>query len=206
MKRFLIIVLFIFFIQPYVLSEKNKLLDRIYFVVGDNVNIRSEADLSSNILVKLSAGQTVKILKRSNKKIKIGNEIGEWVFVDPGMFKKGTTDLLYGWIFNKYLVQFKDFKIIDNFMDAKIEGYEGDWLFSYEIKKNGTYRRKYLDRDKNNKTIVRYCNGKLYRMNNVIVALDEPGAFEIFNIDKKGNICSKHYTADGKRMCSKCTR
>ena len=205
MKKISFIIFFIIFFQSYIFCE-NKILEKIYVVVGDNINIRTEPDIKSNILNKLRIGQTVKILKRTNKKIKIGDDIGEWVYIDPSMFKKGTTELLKGWIFDKYLAQFKDFKVITDFANCKIDDYEGDWLFSYEIYKNGTYKRKYLDRDEKNNISVHFCNGKLYRLNNVIIALDDLGAFEIFYIDDKEFLCSRHYNADGKQICVKCTK
>jgi hypothetical protein len=204
MKKILLLsALFLLFIESYTFCQ-NKQLENIYIVIGNSINIRSDSDIKSDVMGILKIGQTVKVIKRINKKVKIGNDIGEWVYIDPGIFKKGTTEILKGWVFDKYLARFSDFKIVSDFMNCKLEGYEGDWLLSYEIKRNGTYKRKFLDRDENNNVKVRFCNGKLYRLNNVLVALDDLGAYEILIVIDNGILCSRHYNADGKQICSKC--
>jgi hypothetical protein len=203
MKKSVILAFCLLVLPSYIFCE-NKQLEKLYIVIGDNINIRSNPDIKANIIKKLKLGQTVKVIQRENKKIKIGDQVGEWVYIDPGMFKKGTTELLKGWVFDKYLAQYKDFKLVTNFMNCNIDDYEGDWLLSYEIYKNGTYKRKYLDRNEKNNITAHFCKGKLYRLKNVVIALDDTGSFEIFVISDDGILCSSHYNADGKQICSKC--
>lgn len=193
----------ILLIQINGFCSDNPILYNRYIVIGENVNIRSNATIQASLIGSLKKGHTVKVIKRSGIKEKVENKIGEWVYIDPGIYKKGTTELLKGWVFDRYLAQFNDFTIVKNFFNCKIEGYEGDWLLSYIISKDGTYKRNFLDKENNN-IVIKSCKGHLYRLNNIIIARDETGSFEIFILNNNNVLCSQHFNADGVLICATC--
>src|SRR4030042_1282261 len=128
-------------IEPGKLQALEKLDNNYRIVVGDNVNIRSEQNEKSLVVAKIYIATKVQILKRTNKKIKIGDKEGEWVFIDARYYKKGTRETVKGWVFDYYLADLDVFEKMNSYKNCSIEGMIGDYLLSYEFYKDGTYKR-----------------------------------------------------------------
>jgi hypothetical protein len=178
-------------------SKSNSLI-----VVGDNVNLRQEPSPNSPIVFKLYLTKTVRVVKRTDKKITIDNKSGEWVYVDTGSFKKDSLDeTIKGWVFDYYLADLNVFEKINSYKNCSIEGVVGDYLLSYEFYKDGTYKRKLFEYEKNTN---RFIKGKLYRYRDVVAAVDEDGRQELFYFRKDGSLCCQQFHEDGAQMCATC--
>ena len=59
-----------------------------YTLTGDNVNVRVEAATNGAVLVKLSKGAKVTLLKRSDIALTVGDKKGFWAYVDTQVTNK----------------------------------------------------------------------------------------------------------------------
>jgi hypothetical protein len=66
-----------------------------YSITGDNVNVRADASVDGKILTLLSKGARVKLIKRSDIELYIGDKKGHWAYIETGVIK--------GWVFDYYL-------------------------------------------------------------------------------------------------------
>ncbi len=87
---------------PDIGKPSSVLSGSIYILTGDNVNVRSEASTNSAVLVKLSKGAKVTLLKRSDIALTVGDKKGFWAYIDTGV-KGKTGENIKGWIFDYYL-------------------------------------------------------------------------------------------------------
>ncbi len=78
-------------------------LTQTYILTGDNVNVRSEAATNGAVLLKLSKGAKVTLLKRSDVALTVGDKKGYWAFIDTGIAKKDGEETIKGWVFDYYL-------------------------------------------------------------------------------------------------------
>lgn len=197
---FFLQIICILFIGYVYLLGLNKLDNDYRIVVGDNVNLRSDDNEKSQVIGKIDIATKVRVLKRTNKKVKVGDKEGEWVYIDSRFFKKGTNETVKGWVFDYYLADLDVFKKIDTYRECKIEGMIGDYLLSYEFYKDASYKRKILEYEKNS---TRFVKGKLYRYRDVVVALDED-SHQLFYFRKDGFLCCQEFNEDGTQMCTIC--
>ncbi len=181
-------------------QELNKLSKERYIVIGDRLNIRERPNIRSKTIGKLDITTVVKVLKKNTKKIMIGENKGNWFFVDTGYYIRGTREKLKGWVFSYFLSDGTDFKKISKFSNYRIEGWVGDWLLSYELYADGTFKQREHDSQKDS---YNYIKGVIYRYRNVIVLHDKQRINQIFYISSNKKLCSKHYNADGNQICSK---
>lgn len=209
MKKGIVLFSFLLLVTSVIKNVKlysvEKLDNNYRIVVGENVNIRSEQNEKSLAIGKIYIATKIQILKKTNTKIKIGDKVGEWVFIDARYYKKGTDETIKGWVFDYYLADLDVFEKMNSFKNCKIEGSIGDYVMSYEFCKDGTYKRKILEYDGMNyeKSTIRLVKGKLYRYRDVIVAMDDDNKHELFYITPKGDLCSQQYDENGQ-ICAKC--
>ena len=77
-----------------------------YILTGDNVNVRAEAATNGAVLVKLSKGAKVTLLKRSDTALTVGDKKGFWAYVDTQVTNKDG-ESIKGWVFDYYLKEDK---------------------------------------------------------------------------------------------------
>ena len=88
--------------QDNLKGSKQEGQTKFYTLTGDNVNVRAEASTNSAVLIKLSKGAKVSLLKRSDIALTVGDKKGFWAYIDTGIKdKKGGT--IKGWVFDYYL-------------------------------------------------------------------------------------------------------
>jgi len=165
--------------------------NNVLIVIGDNLNLREEPKLNSKIIRKLRITWLVKLIKKTDKTEKIKNIEGKWAFINTGLEK--------GWVFDYYLANEKDFKKVKSFRNTILEGEHGDHYIYFEFKKNGQYRCKKEDKNKN----LFYEKGKLYKYRNIFLAYnDNEKSYSIFYLNKKNKICSAIYFDEkGNDIC-----
>ena len=73
-----------------------------YTLTGDNVNVRAEAATNGAVLVKLSKGAKVTLLKRSDIAFTVGGKKGFWAYIDTQVTNKDGENIK-GWVFDYYL-------------------------------------------------------------------------------------------------------
>ncbi len=71
-------------------------------LTGDNVNVRAEAATNGAVLVKLSRGAIVTLLKRSDMALTVGDKKGFWAYIDTQVTNKDG-ETVKGWVFDYYL-------------------------------------------------------------------------------------------------------
>lgn len=106
-------------------------------VVGEGVRLRSEANLESEIVEKLSTGDIVRMLEVSKKRVAIGS--GEDFCIKNGYFwyRVQTVNNNQGWIYGKFLysilkdpaktVEYSDF--LPEFINSRLSPPNSDWYF-----------------------------------------------------------------------------
>ena len=85
---------------------KSESTDNIYTLTGDNVNVRAEAATNGAVLLKLSKGAKVMLLKRSDTALTVGDKKGFWAYVDTQVTNKDG-ESIKGWVFDYYLKEEK---------------------------------------------------------------------------------------------------
>lgn len=160
------------------------------YVVSNRVNVREKADISSNVIAKLGITSIVKMLGINKELITIGSIKGHWAYVKTPYLDDKTNKRLKGWVFDYYLADLNQFKALNRFKQCLIEGWVGDYLFSYEFYEDGSFRRKEY---KENSNELKYVKGKMFKYRNVIIALDTEEKYKmraLFYIDDKDNLYS----------------
>jgi len=182
----------------------NELSNNYLIIVGDNVNIRIEPNIKSEIILKLNIGDKVKVLKRLNNKIIINGAEGIWIYIDSCRYKNDNLDeTIKGWVFSNYAVSINQFKLLNNICQFQIVGWVGDYLLSYNVYGNGSYKRKIYDYDHNK--YISGITGRIYKFNRVLLALDnDKKGYEIFYFVGDNKICSPKSDMDGKYICAEC--
>ncbi len=79
----------------------------VFTLTGDNVNVRAEAATNGAVLVKLSKGAKVTLLKRSDAALTVGDKKGFWAYIDTGITNKAGNETIKGWVFDYYLKEEK---------------------------------------------------------------------------------------------------
>jgi hypothetical protein len=190
--RIILLVIFSFFISSIAFCNYNE----INIIIGDNVNVREKPDIKSKSICKLRLGDSIKIIKRTGKKEKIGDLEGEWIFVDTFQSSKG-------WIFSYYVACVDDFKRVRIFINCTIEGYIGDYYLYYKFNRDGTYiTKRHVPHSSN--LIER--NGKLFQFKNVIFAKDDDGEnYSVFYQTERKKICNSQRDLRGNpELCTIC--
>lgn len=201
--RIIKLILVLFFINFSLLFSQDIIPDflgkDVGIVVGDHVNVRKEPNLSSDIVFKQNIATKVIIITRSNKRINVDGKEGEWVYIDTRYYSDNNiTETIKGWVFDYYISDLSNFKRMDNSNECYIEAWSGDYLFSLQINKDGTYKRKNYDEAKDN---FYFTTGKLYKYRNVIFAKDDNNnTYNILYVNDKAMICNGRICATpGKR-------
>lgn len=160
-----------------------------YFIIGENVNIREESNVNSKVALQLQFGSIVRLIKRTNTVEKIGEQQGEWYFVETGHRKKNSKEKIQGWVFNYFLSNLNEFRLVEKFNHYVIENSVGDMGFRYEIFDNGKYISKRVDLSTGQKVTT---NGLIYRYRNVIFAQpNELVGGMLFLLKNNGELCSQ---------------
>ncbi|PKL35371.1 MAG: hypothetical protein CVV44_21410 [Spirochaetae bacterium HGW-Spirochaetae-1] len=194
--KLVLFVSLILFQDNFIKADENEFV----IAIADNINVRSEPTTSSSILSKVYITKQVMILKRKGKKIKLGDIEGEWIFIDTRSYAKGTKSTVKGWAFDYYFAKINDFKKMDSFKSCSIEGVVGDYLLSYKFNDNGAYKRKIYNAESGKYDFI---GGHLYRLKDVVAAIDADKKYELFYFTPKGILCSQQYDETGQ-ICSQC--
>jgi hypothetical protein len=150
-------VIGIFFIAD--LSGRD--IKEINICTTDYLSIRVEPDLKSKPLMsavrinekrQLRIGDTVGVLKRTERDEIVNGVKGRWAYVDPGY-----SDKTCGWVFDYYLAKEEDFKPLKSLPNDYVLNFaDGDAPFEYEFYKNGIAIYKAIDEGETDQ------KGKLY--------------------------------------------
>ena len=78
------------------INGTNKIDGKIYIITGNNVNIRTQPNLTSKVVAQSHKGDEVVFIKKSDSKMKVGSDEHYWIQVKlPGEQQ--------GWVYGKYL-------------------------------------------------------------------------------------------------------
>ncbi|PKL15263.1 MAG: hypothetical protein CVV49_21640 [Spirochaetae bacterium HGW-Spirochaetae-5] len=146
-KTIITVFLFgIFFISDISGRDNNE----INICTTDYLNIRVEPDLKSKPLMsavrinekrQLRIGDTVRVLKRTEREETVNGVKGRWAYVDPGY-----SDKTCGWVFDYYLAKKEDFKLLKLLPNNYVLNFtDGDAPFEYEFYKDGIAIYKAID-------------------------------------------------------------
>jgi hypothetical protein len=185
--RKIIFLLLIFLNISFLYSSDKFLPEKIYLVLGNNVNVREKPDIKSKVITKLKIADRVKMIKKSNYQYNNGNIIGNWVFIDTNQYNNNERNETYkGWVLDYYLVGNDQFKVVNEFYKLKLEGYYGDYYICYEFNRDGSYKQKYYDMyiDRQKKD-VKFYNGILYGYKNIFITRSIIGVEVFYILDNK---------------------
>jgi len=159
MKRIKTLISLLIIIAVFVVNFSGAQSIEINICTTDYLNVREEPSINAKPIMsavrkekkrQLRIGDTVRILKRTDKEEEINGVKGRWAYIDPGY-----SDKTYGWVFDYYLAKEKDFtplKSLPNNLQIKI--YDEDTIFHYEFYKDGN-AIQVIDSDMT-------LNGKIY--------------------------------------------
>lgn len=100
-------------------------IENFYVVNDDHVNIRTEPDITSNVVEynvgkkaikrQLFITEVVKVLKKDQREVTIGNHKGQWIYVEiRTSYDSKLRKQLSGWVFSYYLSKPEDFTLLNN--------------------------------------------------------------------------------------------
>lgn len=162
------------------------------------VKLRAAPSINAKVVRELGVGDGVKVIRKS-----AGNGPGElWAFVILVHSQKGDFDSdQKGWVLDKYLGYENRFKKITSWKKQNITAEIGDYSFTIEIRRDGSFTHKSQpcidcgekpDCYKGERKIGSECvsRGHLYRYNNFVWAKKPTKHQEYFFIDKRGSLRS----------------
>lgn len=145
MKRIFILLIIMGFCMSVSGFELN-----VYRVAGNNVNLREKPSLNSKVVGQLPAGMTVRLKKKDEKKVKIGDMEGNWAYVEADIINPDTNEPYEGWIYDYFLWKIGKRVGTDGFekvvkIELKQNDIEATWLGDgtkdyYHIYENGSFK------------------------------------------------------------------
>ncbi|GEM_PF-496859 len=165
------------------------------------VKLRQSPTMKAKVVETLGVGDEVEVIEKTVSDA--GNEADAlWALVKPYRSMKGDLDSHQrGWVLDKHLGYKNRFKRITSWKKESISAELGDYFFTIEVKKDGSFIHKWQpcidcgekpDCDKGEKKVGRECvsRGHLYRYGNFVWARKPTKYWEYLFIDKRGNLRS----------------
>ena len=162
------------------------------------VKLRKSPSINAKVVIELGVGDGVKVIRKA-----VRDGPGElWAFVVLVHSQKGDFESNQrGWVLDKYLGYENRFKKITSWKKQSISAEIGDYSFTIEIRRDGSFIHKWQpcidcgekpDCYKGERKVGSECTsrGHLYRYNNFVWARKPTEHQEYFFIDKRGNLRS----------------
>ena len=161
MKRIRILSFILFFVSAFGINIFSASNVEVNICTTDYLNIREEPSINAKPIMsairkekkrQLRIGDTVRVLKRTDKEEVINGVKGRWAYIDPGY-----SDRTCGWVFDYYLAKEKDFTPLKSLPKNYVLNFaDGDAPFEYELYKDGTAVYKAIEEGETDQ------KGKLY--------------------------------------------
>lgn len=161
MKRIKTLISLAIIIVVFVVNFSEAQSIEVNICTTDYLNIREEPSINAKPIMsavrkekkrQLRIGDTVRVLKRTDKEEEINGVKGRWAYIDPGY-----SDKTCGWVFDYYLAKEKDFTPLKSLPNNYVLNFaDGDAPFEYEFYKDGTAVYKAIEAGETDQ------KGKLY--------------------------------------------
>jgi hypothetical protein len=165
------------------------------------VKLRAAPAVNAKVVRELGVGDGVEVVRKAAGDAR--NEPGElWAFVILVDSRKGDFDSNQkGWVLDKYLGYKNRFKKISSWKRQNITAGFGDYSFTIEIRRDGSFIHTWQpcidcgekpECYKGERKVGRSCvsRGHMYRYNNFVWARKPTEHQEYFFIDKRGHLRS----------------
>jgi hypothetical protein len=150
-------------------------------VMGNNVNVRKEPAIGSDVLFQLNFGTYVKILTKNTTQVTINGNSGNWVFIDTCTMVGFSEETIKGWMFDYYLGYYNKFEPVTDWNIKELNETAIDTVYKYKFQNSGEFalfeseyvKFKEKEKCKNNggmfDTKESTCNysGKIYLFRNL---------------------------------------
>lgn len=138
-------------------------------VTAKYVSIRESPSINSRRIDYAHIGLRVQILEISNECVEVNKQRGRWLrIIGKNHDSFVQKDKLFkGWMFNKYVMPFTNFKPIEQWERFE-EFYScgGDWCLKLHLQNDGSFKAKGTDSYNNTEETIGY--GKAYRAGKMI--------------------------------------
>ena len=166
------------------------------------VKLRATPSMRAKVVKELGVGDSVLVIRKASGNGENGAQ-ELWAFVQfyRSMSGNGDTTNPKGWVLDKDLGYPNRFKKITSWKKERTRGELGDYEFTMEVSRDGSFVHKYApcidcgekpDCDKGEKKVGSECvsSGHLYRYGNFVWAKKPTKFQEYFFINKQGKLQS----------------